>query len=83
MDTTRLESIVEAIDAEAKTPAPSHANLARLVGLFFRELIGTLFPLSTNGDTLTNGEATIIEETLNGHQEIEEGQEKDQDHGEV
>ncbi len=39
VDITKLQSIIEAIDSEAKMPNPSHANLARLVAMFFRDLI--------------------------------------------
>lgn len=39
MDVNKLEGIVSAIEGESKAPAPSHANLARLVSMFFRELI--------------------------------------------
>lgn len=36
IDFQQLEGIVSAIEGEAKQPSPSHANLARLVAMFFR-----------------------------------------------
>lgn len=39
MDIPKLEGIVQAIDQESKTPYPSHINLARLVNIFFREIV--------------------------------------------
>ncbi len=49
MNTEKLEGIVSAIEAESKSPAPSHNNLARLCGLFMRELISIVNSVS---DTL-------------------------------
>lgn len=45
MDTAKLEGIVSAIEAESKIPMPSHANLARLVSMFFRELLEQVKPV--------------------------------------
>lgn len=39
---TKLEGIVQAIEGEAKAPAPSHANLARLTAMFCRTFIEAL-----------------------------------------
>jgi hypothetical protein len=42
MDNGKLEGILSAIEAEAKIPAPSHQNLARLIAMFFRELMAQM-----------------------------------------
>lgn len=39
MDIEKLESIAAEIEKESHTPSPSHNNLARLLSLFFKELI--------------------------------------------
>ncbi len=57
MDLTKLESIIEAIRAEAKMPAPSHANLARLVAMAFEELISARMYVVVN-ETQTVGTTT-------------------------
>lgn len=35
----KIEGIIQAIEAESKTPSPSHLNLARLVAMAFRALL--------------------------------------------
>lgn len=42
IDIAKLEGLASAIEEETKLPSPSHNNLGRLVGLFFRELIAQL-----------------------------------------
>lgn len=39
MDIEKLSGILSAIDTESRTPSPSHQNLARLITMFFRELL--------------------------------------------
>ena len=39
MDTSKLKGITDAIESEATRPSPSHNNLARLTGMFMREII--------------------------------------------
>jgi len=42
IDLAKLEGLATAIEEESKVPSPSHLNLARLLGMFCRELIFTL-----------------------------------------
>lgn len=42
MDFEKLEGLASAVEEETKLPSPSHNNLGRLVGMFFRELIAQL-----------------------------------------
>lgn len=39
MTIDELNGLVDAVEAESRNPNPSHQNLARLCGMFFRELI--------------------------------------------
>lgn len=41
LDLWKLGGIIDAIEAESLQPHPSHANLARLIGMFCRELISS------------------------------------------
>ncbi len=36
---SKLEGIIQAIEAEERRPLPSHSNLARLSAMAFRELM--------------------------------------------
>lgn len=54
MDFPKIEGIVQAIEAEAKAPAPSHQNLARLVSMAFRELLGVYEVPKTEAVTVSN-----------------------------
>lgn len=40
MDANKINGLLEAIESEIKTPAPSHQNLGRLVLAALREIVG-------------------------------------------
>jgi hypothetical protein len=44
IDIPKHEGLVEGIEMESKIPHPSHANLARLVAMFCRELLNVYAP---------------------------------------
>lgn len=64
MDTSKLEGLVEAIEGEARSPAPSHANLARLVAQFCRETISlSIQMMATPVVTVTEPSQTVTFES--------------------
>ncbi len=42
----KLEGLLTAIEAESKSPSPSHQNLARLVTMIFKELLQSIDDMS-------------------------------------
>lgn len=66
---SKLESLIEAIEAESIQPHPSHANLARLLALALREIQLPTISLTQEPQTTTSGNVTVLlqevaEETL-------------------
>lgn len=53
MSIEKLNGVIEAIEAESKQPSPSHANLARLVAMFFREFLDEAKAASVPHGTFT------------------------------
>lgn len=45
MNVEKISGIIDAVDAEAKLPSPSHSNLARLLSLFMRCCIENVAPV--------------------------------------
>lgn len=63
MEMSKIDGLISAIEAEAKQPHPSHANLARLVAMIFREMYGDCRPQPAPATTATSGSGSGTVET--------------------